>query len=145
MAMNLLGYTRQTVDLDILLTPEGLQRFRERLVGRAYAPAFEGAKKTFRDVETGVRIEVLTSGDYPEDGQPKPVTFPDPALAAVERGGYRVCPDPLPPTLGTGSEGSRREARMKDASRISSVGLEIRIPRFSRLGDSSSLFSPLSR
>jgi Uncharacterised nucleotidyltransferase len=90
MAMNLLGYTRQTVDLDILLTPEGLQRFRERLVGRGYAPAFEGARKTFQDVETGVRIEVLASGDYPGDGRPKPVSFPDPALAAVERGGYRV-------------------------------------------------------
>ena len=90
MAMNLLGYTRQTVDLDILLTPEGLQRFREQLVGRGYAPAFAGAKKTFRDVETGVRIVVLTSGEYPGDGRPKPVSFPDPALAAVKRGGYRV-------------------------------------------------------
>lgn len=90
MAMNLLGYTRQTVDLDILLTPEGLRRFRELLVGRGYVPAFPGAEKTFRDVDTGVRIEVLTSGGYPGDGRPKSVSFPDPAHVAVERGGYRV-------------------------------------------------------
>jgi hypothetical protein len=90
MAMNLLGYTRQTVDLDILLTPEGLQRFRERVVGRGYVSAFPGAEKTFRDVDTGIRIEILTSGEYPGDGRPKPVSFPDPAQAAIVRGGYRV-------------------------------------------------------
>jgi len=90
MAMNLLGYTRQTVDLDILLTAEGLQRFRDRLVGRGYTPAFPGAEKTFRDAHTGVRIGVLTSGEYPGDGRPKPVSFPDPERAAIERGGYRV-------------------------------------------------------
>ncbi len=90
MAMNLLGYTRQTVDLDILLTPEGLQRFRDRLVGRGYSLAFPGAQKTFQDIDTGVRIEILTSGEYPGDGRPKPVSFPDPANAAIERGGYQV-------------------------------------------------------
>src|SRR5262249_22324283 len=34
MALNLLGYTRETVDVDILLTPQGLERFNERLVGK---------------------------------------------------------------------------------------------------------------
>ena len=43
MALNLLGYTRETTDVDILLTPEGLKRFHERLVGRGYVPAFAGA------------------------------------------------------------------------------------------------------
>lgn len=47
MALNLLGYTRETVDVDILLTPQGLERFQERLVGKGYLPAFSGAKKVF--------------------------------------------------------------------------------------------------
>jgi hypothetical protein len=77
------GYPRLTEDIDLLLTPPGLQRFRERLVGRGYRPAFEGAEKTFRDTETGVRIEIVTSAEYPGDGLPKAVSFPDPAAPGV--------------------------------------------------------------
>ena len=90
MALNLLGYTRETTDVDILLTPEGLERFRERLVGRGYVPAFAGALKSFRDTQTQVKVETLTTGEYPGDGKPKPVVFPDPAVASIERDGYRV-------------------------------------------------------
>ena len=90
MALNLLGVTRETTDVDILLTPEGLERFRERLVGRGYVPAFAGALKSFRDAQTQVKVETLTTGEYPGDGKPKPVVFPDPAVASIERDGYRV-------------------------------------------------------
>ncbi len=77
------GYPRMTEDIDVLLTPAGLQLFRERCVGRGYRPAFNGAQKTFRDTETGVRIEFLTAGAFPGDGLPKPVVFPDPAAPGV--------------------------------------------------------------
>ena len=90
MALNLLGYTRETVDVDILLTREGLERFHERLVGRGYVPAFNGALKSFRDADTNVKVETLTTGEYPGDGKPKPVAFPDPSSVSVERDGYRV-------------------------------------------------------
>jgi hypothetical protein len=90
MALNLLGYTRETVDVDILLTPEGLERFQERLVGRGYLPAFAGASKSFRDAQTQVMVEALVTGEYPGDGKPKPVAFPDPSAVGVERDGYRV-------------------------------------------------------
>jgi GNAT superfamily N-acetyltransferase len=92
MALNLLGYVRQTVDLDVLLTGEGLERFRREFVGRGYAPAFPGATNSFRDSDTGIRIDVISAGDYPGDGKPKPVSFPDPARSAVAIGGYRVVP-----------------------------------------------------
>jgi hypothetical protein len=39
MALNLLGYVRQTVDVEALLGSEGLDRFRDRLLGRGYASA----------------------------------------------------------------------------------------------------------
>jgi hypothetical protein len=86
------GYPRLTEDIDLLLTSSGLERFRQRLVGRGYRPAFSGAGKTFRDTETGVRIEILTAGEYPGDGLPKPVAFPDPTTPGVtqEIEGLRV-------------------------------------------------------
>jgi len=61
-------------------------------VGRGYRPAFSGARKTFRDAETGVRIEIVTAGEYPGDGLPKPVAFPDPMTSGVtvEIEGVRV-------------------------------------------------------
>jgi hypothetical protein len=90
MALNLFGFVRQTVDVDILLTKEGLAKFRERFVGRGYVPAFPGAAKAFLDTDTRVRIDFLTSGEYPGDGKPKPVAFPDPSFSAVDRGPYRV-------------------------------------------------------
>jgi len=90
MALNLLGYVRQTVDVDILLSSEGLERFLDRFVGHGYVLAFPGAQKSFRDSETGVRIDVIRTGEYPGDGKPKPVSFPDPATSAVAAGVYRV-------------------------------------------------------
>ncbi len=92
MALNLFGFTRETVDVDILLTREGLERFKERLIGRGYIPAFEGAAKSFRDAETQVKVETLITGEYPGDGKPKPVSFPDPQATHIERDGYRVIP-----------------------------------------------------
>ena len=77
------GYPRLTEDIDLLLTPSGLERFRQQLVGRGYRPAFSGAEKTFRDTETGVRIEIVTAGEYPGDGLPKPVAFPDPTTPGM--------------------------------------------------------------
>jgi hypothetical protein len=79
------------VDVDILLTPQGLERFRERLVGKGYIPAFSGARKSFLDSQTRVKVEeTLITGEYPGDGKPKPVAFPDPAAVSVERDGYHV-------------------------------------------------------
>jgi hypothetical protein len=90
MALNLWGYTRETVDVGVLLTREGLERFRNRLVGRGYALAFTGAVKTFRNAETQVKVEVITAGEYPGDGKPKAVVFPDPAAARYDREGYWI-------------------------------------------------------
>jgi hypothetical protein len=84
------GFVRMTEDIDILLTPEGLNHFKEQMLGRGYVLAFSGARKTFRATDTGVRIEVITSGEYPGDGLPKAVSFPNPATVAEERGGYQV-------------------------------------------------------
>src|SRR5438876_11374157 len=77
------GYRRFTEDVDILVTAEGLQTIHQRLDGLGYVPPFTGSQN-LRDTTSGVRIEFLVSGNFPGDGKPKPVAFPDPAAASVE-------------------------------------------------------------
>jgi hypothetical protein len=89
-ALNQHGYRRFTEDINVLLTKEGLARFHEELVGRGYRPAFEGATRMFRTVADGVTVEVVTAGEYPGDGRPKPVTFPEPTEATVEIDGVKT-------------------------------------------------------
>jgi len=89
MAMFRHGYRRFTEDIDILVTKDGLARIHGELVGLGYRPAHAGSKH-FRDAETGVRIEFLTTGDYPGDGKPKPVNFPDPAEVGIEIEGMPI-------------------------------------------------------
>jgi hypothetical protein len=84
------GYPRFTEDIDLVLTPEGLEAFHQKLVGLGYLPAFVGARKRLRTTAEGVPIEIMTTGDFPGDGKPKPVSFPVPAEASVEIDGVRV-------------------------------------------------------
>ena len=88
-ALNRYGYRRFTEDIDLLLTEEGLERFRTELVGLGYRPAFEGARKKFRTTDN-VPVEIITSGEYPGDGLPKPVVFPNPLDVSVEIDGVRT-------------------------------------------------------
>jgi hypothetical protein len=90
MALAAHGYERFTSDVDLLTTPAGLEAIHANLVGRGYVPSFPGARKSLRDTENGVTIEFITSGEFPGDGKPKAVVFPDPRLASVEVDGYSV-------------------------------------------------------
>jgi hypothetical protein len=82
MALNELGYERVTTDVDVLLTREGLAKFKAEHLGRGYVEKFAGSKGV-RDVEHNVNIDVVITGDFPGDGKPKAVAFPDPATAAI--------------------------------------------------------------
>lgn len=88
MAMNAHGYRRVTTDVDILLTADGLARFKEKYLGRGWVERFPGSRG-LRDVTHGVKIDVLITGDFPGDGKPKPVRFPDPSVA-IQGEGFRV-------------------------------------------------------
>lgn len=92
MALNEWGYRRATVDVDVLLSSEGLRRFRAETLGKGYVEKFPGSRG-LRDTEAGVDIDVVIAGEFPGDGKPKPVAFPDPATAAVR--GKRVSLLPL--------------------------------------------------
>lgn len=92
MALNEWGYRRVTIDVDILLTPEGLRVLKAEVLGRGYVEKFPGSRG-LRDTETGVNVDVVLAGEYPGDGRPKAVVFPDPGEAAVR--GRRVALLPL--------------------------------------------------
>ena len=89
-ALNQHGYRRFTEDIDLLLTGEGLEKFREKLIGSGYRPAFAGAKKKFRTTGENVPVEIITSGEFPGDGLPKPVRFPEPNEFSVTIDGIKT-------------------------------------------------------
>lgn len=83
------GYPRLTEDIDLVLTRQGLEDFHRELIGLGYVPAFPGAKKRLRSTTDGITIEIMTTGEYPGDGKPKPVSIPEPSAASVEIDGVR--------------------------------------------------------
>jgi hypothetical protein len=118
MALNEFGYRRVTVDVDVLLTAEGLAAFKASTLGRGYVEKFPGSRG-LRDPEYGVDIDVVLAGSYPGDGQPKPVAFPDPATA--ERGA-RVALLPLATLLELKlASGMTAPHRLKDLADVLEV------------------------
>ena len=83
------GVVRATEDVDVLLTREGLERFKSLWLGRGYVELRAGGK-AIRDTVRGVKVDFLLTGDYPGDGLPKPVRFPEPAAVSVAAGSLRV-------------------------------------------------------
>jgi hypothetical protein len=92
LALNEWGYRRVTVGVDVLLTAAGLRALKQEVLGRGYVEKFPGSRG-LRDVEAGVTVDVVLAGEYPGDGKPKPVAFPDPAEVAIR--GRRVALLPL--------------------------------------------------
>jgi hypothetical protein len=83
------GYPRFTEDIDLVMTAEGLEKFHAELIGLGYVPAFPGARKRLKSTVDGVSIEVMTTGEFPGDGKPKPVSMPEPTEASTEIDGIR--------------------------------------------------------
>lgn len=127
MALNAYGYRRVTVDVDLLLTREGLEAFRAKHLGLGYVQKFAGSKG-LRDTENGVPIDVVLAGDYPGDGLPKPVAFPDPAQAAVH--GERVALLPLPRLIELKlASGMTAAHRLKDLADVIEIVRILGLPR----------------
>ena len=76
------GLRRFTEDVDILVTRDDLKTIHDKLEGLGYLPPFRNSKH-LRDTELGVKVEFLTTGDYPGDGKPKPVAFPNPQDVSI--------------------------------------------------------------
>jgi hypothetical protein len=126
MAMFLHGFRRFTEDVDILVTREGLQEIHRRLEGSGYLPPFTGSKN-LRDTDSGVRIEFLVTGDYPGDGKPKPVAFPDPATVRTEIDGIPLLSLPSLVELKLAS-GLTNPLRLKDIADVQELIQLLKLP-----------------
>lgn len=83
------GVVRATEDVDVLISREGLDRFKATWLGRGYVDVRPGGKAV-RDTVNGVKVDFLIEGDYPGDGKPEPVRFPSPREAGTAAGRMRV-------------------------------------------------------
>lgn len=126
MAVTLHGYNRFTDDVDLLVSREGLAQIHERLEGLGYVPPFTGSKH-LRDVQNGVKIKFLVTGDYPGDGKPKPISFPDPSQVSVDIQGLKciVLPKLVELKLASGSMPGRR----KDLGDVQEIIRSLSLPR----------------
>ena len=126
MALNAHGYERVTSDVDVLMTRDGLIRFKDAYLGRGYVEKFPGSKG-MRDTENAVTIDVLIAGDFPGDGRPTPVAFPAPAEAAIEGERYRILSLPTLIELKLAS-GMTAPHRLKDLADVLELVRAVKLP-----------------
>lgn len=91
LALNAYGHRRATVDVDVVLREDDLQRFKQKYLGRGYVERVAGTGKLL-DTEHEVRVDVLSTGRFPGDGKPKPIAFPDPATTAIRGDRFALLP-----------------------------------------------------
>lgn len=121
------GHRRFTEDVDILVTRRDLATIHTQLEGRGYLPPFPNSKH-LRDTELGVKIEFLIAGDFPGDGKPKPVAFPEPSDAAVVLEGISYLSLPRLIELKLAS-GMTNPDRMKDLADVLELIKLLALPR----------------
>jgi hypothetical protein len=127
MAVAAHGLQRFTRDVDVLVTQEGLQAVHNELEGLGYVPPFAGSKN-LRDTQTGVRIDFLVAGQFPGDGKPKPVAFPDPAAVTTEIDGIKYLSLPCLIELKLAS-GMTSPDRVKDLGDVMELVKLLDLPR----------------
>ncbi len=110
------GLRRFTEDVDLLVRRDDLKVVHDKLKGLGYLPPF-AASKHLRDTELGVKIEFLTTGDFPGDGKPKPVSFPEPLSVSFEADGINYIHLPKLVELKLAS-GMTAPGRLKDLSDV---------------------------
>jgi hypothetical protein len=121
------GHRRFTEDVDILVTRQGLATIHTQLEGLGYLPPFPKSKH-LRDIDLGVKIEFLVTGDYPGDGKPKPVAFPDPSAVMVVHEGINYLNLPTLIELKLAS-GMTNMERMKDLADVLELIKLLALPR----------------
>ena len=127
MALVAHGYDRTTIDVDLLVSEDGLREAHRHLERLGYVRAFAGSRN-LRDPTTKVRIEFLVAGQFPGDGKPKPVAFPDPSKVGVEIDGIRYLDLPTLVDLKLAS-GMSAPYRLKDLADVQELIRTLALPR----------------
>jgi len=126
-ALGVYGVLRATVDVDVVIRREDLARFKSEWLGRGYVEVFPGSKG-IRDTEHGVKIDFLLTGDFPGDGLPKPVAFPEPAKTRLDLERFAVVPIETLVELKLAS-GMTAPHRGQDLVDVQRLVHEVRLPR----------------
>ena len=73
------GHRRSTEDVNLLVNVHDAKGAVFSLLDGSpgYAPRFRGSRRSWRDTINCVDIDLLVSGDFPGDGLPKAVVFPE--------------------------------------------------------------------
>jgi hypothetical protein len=82
LALTAHGYRRNTVDVDVVVTPDGLRLFKAAALGLGWLERFAGSRGV-RDTEHRTSIDFLLTGGSAGDRAATGVTFPDPAQCSV--------------------------------------------------------------
>lgn len=127
LALNAHGHRRATTDVDLVLTPEGLQKFKEHALGRGWLERFPGSRGV-RDTDNKVKVDILVTGGIPGDGTPHGVVFPDPAEVAIEIEGRKYV------SLATLIE-MKLASGLSAADRLQDLADTIALIRANRLGE----------
>jgi len=84
LALTVHHHQRQTIDVDVVVTSDGFETFKQAFAGAAYEPA-TGAPRRFRDKSTDVTVDFLISGELAGDKRRNQVIrFPDPSGAVTQ-------------------------------------------------------------
>lgn len=121
------GFVRVTEDVDVLLSAKDLELFKEAWLGRGYVNLRPGGKAVW-DTAHGVKIDFLIEGDFPGDGAPKPVKFPDAKSAAVDAGSFRILSLPCLVELKLAS-GMTAPHRLQDLADVQRLIFARKLPR----------------
>ncbi len=120
------GLRRFTEDVDLLVRRDDLKVIHDNLRGLGYLPPFPTSKH-LRDTQLGVKIEFLTTGDFPGDGKPKPVAFPEPLSVSSEADGINYIDLPKLVELKLAS-GMTAPGRLKDLSDVLELIKTLNLP-----------------
>lgn len=120
-ALNVHGFKRQTLDVDILLSEDNLNEFHEKLKFNGFVPRFRDSRRSFRDPVSNVGVDIITTGEYPGDGKEKSIAFPNPSTVSEDIGGLKVINIPTLINLKLASYLSMPQERMKDRTDVSGL------------------------
>ena len=77
-ALKVHGYSRSTMDVDVLVAKGGKKIFADNLVGSGYIPRVANTNSNFMNTVFHTPIDLVETGEYPGDGKPQKISFPDP-------------------------------------------------------------------
>ena len=128
MALNAHGYKRVTTDIDLVASADARRRIHELLDGRGFLPPFEGSRN-LRDTTNGVRVDLVLAGEFPGDGNEKPVVFPDPSVEPLfvqDDVRYLTLEKLIELKL---ASGMTNPGRLRDLADVQSATAALRLPR----------------